>query len=168
LDLKKTNFKYYSWRLVVPVGSQPGEWPQDSALELAEESLWSVMENDADTQDWVREEVIRHLEALFVPVSAQDAEWWTRLRNTYEFQGHEEGGAVLGDSNLNKRHLLYVYFRNDGRRVARDSWEAGRQSVTSVSIRYRGPAQFRLRHPRGQDFTEYRLRPNEVSPIFGF
>jgi hypothetical protein len=158
----------YSWRLVVPVGSQPGEWPQDSALELAEESLWSVMENDADTQDWVREEVIRHLEALFVPVSAQDAEWWTRLRNTYEFQGHEEGGAVLGDSNLNKRHLLYVYFRNDGRRVARDSWEAGRQSVTSVSIRYRGPAQFRLRHPRGQDFTEYRLRPNEVSPIFGF
>jgi hypothetical protein len=158
----------YSWRLIVPVGSQPGEWPQDSALELAEESMWSVMTNDADTQDWVREEVIRHLEALFVPVSAQDAEWWTRLRNTYEFQGHEEGGALLGDSNLNKRHLLYVYFRNDGNRVARDSWEAGRQNVTSVSIRYRGPAQLRPRHPREQDFTEYRLRPNQVSPVFGF
>lgn len=159
---------HYSWRLVVPVGSQPGEWPERSALELAEESMWSVMENDADAQDWVREEVIRHLEALFVPVSAQDAEWWTRLRNTYEFQGHEEGGALLGDSNLNKRHLLYVYFRNDGRRVARDSWEAGRQSVTSVSIRYRGPARFRPRHPGAQQLVEHRLRPNEVSPVFGF
>jgi hypothetical protein len=158
----------YSWRLVVPVGSQPGEWPQDSALELAEESMSSVMENDADTHDWVREEVIRHLEALFVPVSAQAAEWWTRLRNTYEFAGCDAGGALLGDSNLNQRHLLYVYFRNDGNRVARDSWQAGRQSVTSVSIRYRGPAQLRPRHPREQHFTEYRLRPNQVSPVFGF
>ena len=161
---------HYSWRLVVPVGSQPGEWPERSAVDLCEESHYSVMENDADTQDRVREEVIRHLESVFVPVSAQDAEWWTRLRNTYEFQGHEEGGALLGDSNLNKRHLLYVYFRNDGRRVTRAAWESGRQSgvVTSVSIRYRGPARFRPRHPGAQQLVEHRLRPNEVSPVFGF
>jgi hypothetical protein len=61
---------HYSWRLTVPVGSAPGEWPQDSALELAEEAMYSTMENDLDVQDWVRREVIRQVESLFVPLSA--------------------------------------------------------------------------------------------------
>jgi hypothetical protein len=159
---------HYSWRLVVPVGAAPGQWPEHSATELCEESMWSTMEDNADTQDWVREEVIGQLESLFVPLTAQDADWWTRFRNSYNFQGEEDDGGLLLGDNLNRRHLLYVEFLDNGHRITREPWAAGRHHLTSVAIKYRGPARFRKRHPNGQQLLEHRLRPNQPSPVFGF
>jgi hypothetical protein len=160
----------YSWRLVVPVGSAPGQWPRDSALALAEESFSETVENEAGHHEWVLEQVMQQLESLLEPCSAQDAGWWARVRNSYQFEGGD--GALLGDREFNKQHLLFLYFRDDGRRITLDDWLAGRRSVTSVSILYRGPARFRPRHPSAQQnrqqLTEYRSRPNEVSPVFGF
>jgi hypothetical protein len=163
----------YSWNLVVPVGSAPGEWPRDSALELAQETFYSAIEDDAGRHAEVQEQLMRQLESLLEPCSAQDAEWWARMRNSYDFE--PDDGSLLGDSRLNERYLLYFYFRDGPGRVTHDNWDpanqAGRRNVTSVSIRYRGPARFRLRHPGGQQFIdviEHRLRPNQVSPVFGF
>ena len=159
---------HYSWRLVVPVGSQPGQWPEHSAVELCEESMWSTMEDNFDTQDWVRNEVVRELQSLFVPLTAQDANWWTRFRGSWDFQGEEEDGGLLLGDNLNRRHLLYLEFLDNGNRITREPWAAGRHHITSVAIRYRGPARFRPRHPNRQQFLEHRLRPNQQSPVFRF
>jgi hypothetical protein len=116
-----------------------------------------------DTHAWVRGELMDQLEDLFVPCFAQDVQWWARARDAWDFEGDD--GALLGDSNLNRRHLLCFYFLDNGNRVSRESWEAGRQSVTAVSIRYRGPVRVRLRH--GGQLVEHRLQPTQESPDFG-
>jgi hypothetical protein len=126
---------------------------------------FGVRKNDAGYHAEVQEQLMRQLESLFLPCSAQDAEWWARMRNSYVFECDD--GSMLGESDINKRYALYLYFRDDGQRVTRESW-ARRESVTDVVIRYRGPASFRLRHPGGQQLLEHRLRPNQESEDFGF
>ena len=170
----------FSWRLVVRVGSAAGQWPRDSAQELVQEAVLGELEHDLDDHDRVLEEVMEQLESLLEPCSAQDAAWWARVRDSYKFESGN--GALLGDrrqarsrhqARSNHQHLLFLYFYNNDsynndRRITLADWEAGRRDVTSVTIKYRGPARFRPRHPNGQQFTEYRVPTDEVSPVFGF
>jgi hypothetical protein len=149
----------YSWRLVVPVGSAPGEWPRASALELAEETFSSDMDNDDGLHAQVAETLMRRLEALLAPCTQQDTDWWAQMRNSYIFLNI--AGAMRGHSDIGP-HLLYFTFRHDGRRIAT---MADAERVTDVVIRYMGPARFRLRHP-GRDLLERRLRPHERSEHF--
>jgi len=103
--------------------------------------LYSAVEEFEETHDRVLFLVIQQLESLLAPRSAQDAVWWARVRNSYKFE--RGNGALLGDSEFNDRHLLFLYFYVDGQRITIVDWEAGRRNVTSVGIYYRGPARFR-------------------------
>ncbi len=98
---------HYSWRLVVRVGSAPGEWPMHRALELAKETFESGIytppyDEDVDLfQNWERHTqvivmLLQQFDNLLAPCSAE-TELWAQLQRAYlfqringEFRGHNE------------------------------------------------------------------------------
>ena len=147
----------YSWRLVVRVGEEPGQWPEHSALALIDESMSSDMDNDDELYVQVQETLSRNFDHLLVPCTPQDAEMWDQVRDLgFPLDPAEGGFRAYSDDD---RYLLHFTFRHEGQRVTRERWFNTVQRVTDVVITYRGPARFRLRHPSGQQLAEHRRPP---------
>jgi hypothetical protein len=159
----------YSWRHVVRVGPASGQWPQDSAEALAEESMISQMDDDDDLNLQVQVSMSRDFGLLFVPCTAQDSVQWDHDRDQ-GFMLHGSDGELMAFSVTDdpitpshKRHDFKFTFRDDGQGVMRESWSR-RERVTDVVIEYVGPVRFRLRHPGNSlPLQERRRRPNDAS-----
>jgi hypothetical protein len=160
----------------VRVGPGLGEWPEDSANDLADESYNSTSANDCDTFEYLNAQVMLQFAKLVEPCSEQDnISKWSRISNTYEFAPDQDGGCLQGDSTLNKSYLLFLYFHVDGNRLSYEEWrrleDQGRiPPMTSVTIKYRGPVRFVLKpevHPtQTWPFIEHRHKAWEPSPVF--
>jgi hypothetical protein len=160
----------YSWRHFVRVGPAPGQWPQDSAEALAEESMMSDIDNDDDLNHQVQDTLSRDFDLLFVPCTAQDSAQWDHdraatgpgfmlLGNEGKLMAFSETVGTAGPTPWYTRHEFTFTFRDDGQAVTRGSWSR-RERVTDVVIEYTGPVRFRLRHPEGSPpLQERRQRP---------
>ena len=167
----------YSFHLVVRVGppgvgNPPSQWPEESANYLADNSYSYAIFNEGEVAEGVNEEVMQEFAKLVKPCDPHIA-IWSGISNSYEF--YPDDGTLQGWSARNNNHLIYVKFFVDGRLLSYEDWNAiedTRQNiVTTVHIKYRGPAAFVLE--AGVDrqqvqFIQYQHKPWEPSPVFGF